>query len=258
MNIGIGGGKLIRINKGYITVEACVVVPLFLFFMLAVGRLVMLMFAEAHIHQSLAEAANYTAGYCYLEEKLSAGTQTEGLINLAILTKQFRTYLGDDPYVEQTIKNGKTGIILSIKHDADNKKIFTVKAVFFASIQIPVLGNYYVRMTDVIKEKAFIGYERGENKDRYVYVTPNESVYHSRRSCSHLSLSVSEIREGQKGDYSPCGFCGKDNSVSGKFYIAKTGNVYHSRSDCSGLKRTIRRVSIENVGGLGPCQRCGR
>lgn len=245
-------------NKGFITVEASVVVPLFLFFMLAVGRLAMLFLAEAHIHQSLAEAANDTARYCYLEKKLSSENQAEVLINLAILTKQFHTYLGDDRFVEHTVKNGKYGILLSIKQDPDNKKIFIARADFFADFGIPIFGKYYVRVTDVIKEKAFVGYERGENKDRYVYVTPNESVYHSRRSCSHLLLSVSQINELQKGGYTPCGFCGKEQPVSGKLYVAKTGNVYHCRADCSGLKRTVRRVHAEETGGLAPCQRCGR
>lgn len=247
-----------RKNKGFITVEASVVVPLFLFFMLAVGRIAMLLFAEAHIHQSLAEAANDTAGYCYLEKKLSQDTQAEVFINLAILTKQFRTYLGDDPYVEHTIKNGKNGVLLSISQEPNNKKIFIVKADFFAGFEIPIFGKYYVRVTDVIKGKAFVGYERGENKDRYVYVTPNESVYHSRRSCSHLTLSVSQIDEFRKGSYMPCGFCGKEQSASGKLYVAKTDNVYHSRADCSGLKRTVIRIRLDETGGLAPCQRCGR
>ena len=52
-----------RRQKGFITVEACMVVPLFLFFMLAMASVIMLLLAEAHIHQSLVEAAGYTAQY---------------------------------------------------------------------------------------------------------------------------------------------------------------------------------------------------
>lgn len=245
-------------NKGYITVEACVAVPLFLFFMLAVGRFSMLFFAEAHIHQSLAEAANDTAQYCYLERKLSSGEQAGVLINLAILTKQFHTYLGDDPYVEQTIKNGKAGIILSIKKDPYNEKIFNAQADFLMGCRIPLLGTYYIKIRDVVKKKAFVGYDKEENSRQYVYVTPNESVYHSRRSCSHLSLTVSRIHSGQKGSYTPCGFCGDKQEVSGYIYVAKTSNIYHCRVDCSGLKRTVRRVPFEEAGGLGPCQRCSK
>lgn len=250
--------KGMKKNKGYTIVEASVIAPLFLFFMLAMGRLIMLLFAEAHIHQSLAEAANDTAQYCYLEEKLSPGGQAGVLINLAILTKQFQTYLGDDPYVEHTIKNGKTGILLSIKKDPNNEKVFIVQADFFAGYQIPVLGKYYIRLKDVIKKKAFVGYEKGENRNKYVYITPNESVYHSRRSCSHLSVSVSKVSSAQKGSYTPCGFCGDEQASSGTIYVAKTSNIYHCRADCSGLKRTVRRVQLEEVKGLGPCQRCSR
>lgn len=247
-------------NKGSITVEACLVIPLFLFFMLAVGELVMLLFAEAHIHQSLAEAADYTAQYCYLEKKLSKEQfrQAEIVVNTAVLTKQFQSYLGEDFYVEKTIRNGKSGILLYIKKDIENDKIFVATADYLARIQIPLLGEYYLQVKDCIKQKAFIGYSKEEKGDIYVYVTPNQEVYHSRRSCSHLSVSTTTLGTENKGNYTACSFCGAQNNDSGSIYVSRTTNVYHYRADCSGLKRTVSRVKRSEVGGLGPCQRCGR
>lgn len=251
---------MLRKNRGSVAVEACLVVPLFLFFVLAVGELMMLLLAEARIHQSLVEAADYTAQYCYLENKLLENTESgaDAIINTAILTKQFHTCLGDDFYVEKIIQNGKNGIFLSIKSDTKNKKVFSVKAVSFARVSIPVLGDYYLKLFDVVKKKAFVGYdENEEEQDIYVYVTPNQEVYHMNRSCSHLSVSFQEKNELQKGNYTSCSFCGKDKE-SGSIYVSKTTNVYHTRKDCSGLKRTVLRVKLEEVGNLSPCQRCGR
>lgn len=249
-----------RRNSGYITVEACLVVPLFLFFMLSISGIFMLLMAEAHIHQSLAEAAGYTAQYSYLEKRLSENREEnlENIIDLTILAKQFKTYLGDDFYVEKMISNGKNGIILTVAKDKNNKKIFIAKARYQAGINIPFLGEFRISLSNEIRQKAFLGYSREEKSDQYVYVTPEQSVYHTKRSCTHLSLSVQKRNSNQKGNYAPCGFCGKSSNDKGSIYVARTGNVYHYRAECSGLKRTVKRIKIEEAAGLGPCSRCGQ
>ena len=247
-----------RKNRGYATVEACLIVPLFLFFMLAVGDLAMALLAEAHIHQSLAEAADDTAVYAYLADSASAKDCFGTLADIATLTKQFHTYLGKDANIQRVVKNGVTGIILSIIPDRQNKKIFIARTDFWIGFHLPVLGRYYIRRTLEIKKKTFTGYGAEEDTEKYVYITPNESVYHVHRSCSHLSLSISEIREGQKGSYQPCSFCGNEKTDRRTLYVSKTGNVYHSRRNCSGLKRTVRRAALSKLPGLTACQRCGR
>lgn len=247
-------------NRGSVTVEACLVVPLFLFFMLAIADFIMLLFAEAHIHQCLADAADYTAQYAYLEKKLlgKAGNQNDSILSTAILTKQFYTYLGEDSDVEKIVQNGKQGILLSIKVNKENEKIFTAKAGYFVNIHIPLFGKYHMKVSNSVKQKAFLGYGREEKGDTYVYVTPNQAVYHMHRTCSHLSVKVKEMNISQKDNYIPCSFCGKNKNTGNRIYVSETGNVFHYRRECSGLKRTVNRVKLKEVKSLGPCQRCSR
>lgn len=245
-------------NRGYITVEASLTVPLFLFFMLSVGSIYMLLMAEAHIHQSLSEAAEYTAQYCYLEKQMLKDEMysADKLINTALLVKQFRSFLGDDYYVKRMIVNGENGILLTVKEDSDNPKIFIVSAAYLANISVPVIGQFPIRLSNQIKQKEFIGYSKEEKCDTYVYVTPNQAVYHTKRSCTHLNLSVDEKSNNEKGHYSPCHFCGKSGD-GGVIYVSRTSSVYHLNPDCSGLKRTVSRVKLSEVGGLSKCLRCG-
>lgn len=247
-------------NRGSATVEACLVVPLFLFFMLAIADFIMLLFAEAHIHQCLAEASDYTAQYAYLEKKLldKAENQTGSILNTAILTKQFYTYLGEDSNVERVIQNGKYGILLSIEKDKENEKVFIARAGYLVNIHIPLFGKYHMKISNSIKQKAFLGYGKEEKGDTYVYITPNQQVYHKHRTCSHLSVKVKEMDIGRKGNYTPCSFCGKNKNAGNKIYVSETGGVFHYRRECSGLKRTVNRVKLTEVKGLGPCQRCSR
>lgn len=247
-------------NKGYITVEACFVVPLFLFFMLFISRIFMLLMAEAHIHQSLAEAADYTAQYAYLGKKLlnNENKIIENTGNCLVLAERFKVCLGDDFYVEEAVANGVNGIVLTVSQDKENKKVLIAKARYPVRIKLPVLGEFRIFLSNEIKQKAFVGYSREEKSEYYVYVTPNQSVYHTKRSCTHLSLRIQKRDSRQKGNYAPCGFCGKSQNDKGNIYISQTGNVYHYRAGCSGLKRTVRRVKIKEAAGLGPCSRCGK
>lgn len=247
-------------NKGSVTVEACVVLPLFLFFMLGIAEIHMLLMAEAHIHQSLSEAADYTAQYCYLESRLSTEKMgnIEKLIRSGILLKQFRMVLGEDFYVEQVITGGRDGVILTVTADKKNPKIFIAKARYFVKIKLPVIGEFQIELFNQIKQKAFLGYSKEEQSECYVYVTPNQEVYHTRRNCSHLRLDVQKKSNMEKRNYKPCGFCGNETDSSRGIYVAKTGEVYHCNENCIGLKRTVKRVNIKEVGNLGLCQRCRR
>lgn len=250
-------------NRGSITVEVSVVVPLFLFFMVAVSGIYMLILAEGHIKQSLAEAAVHVSKQAYLEERIieKAGVKkAENIINQTMIYKAFCDYLGDDSYVGKVVCNGKRGILITVKPDSKNPKIFVAKARYVCSVKVPVLGDHSLIITNQVKQKLFLGYsqeEDGDQDDPYVYVTPEQSVYHVRRNCTHLSLTVNSVSKGEKDKYVPCHFCAKGKQTGSKIYVSRTNNIYHENEHCSGLKRTVRRVKKSETGGLNVCSRCG-
>ena len=247
-------------NKGVATIEACIVLPLFLFFMLAMSGIYMFLMAEAHIHQSLAEASNYAAQYCYLEKRLALEQKKDVslVVNSVVLWEQFKKDLGDDFYVERMIERGKNGILLCVEPDTGNPKVFLAKASCSVVISAPLIGEIRFPIVMEVKKKAFVGYEKEEMTETYVYITPNQSVYHMRRNCTHLVLSVQEKSNASKMVYKPCGFCGRSGKDTDPIYVARTGDVYHYRKNCSGLKRTVTRIKQSEAGGLAPCSRCSR
>ena len=113
------------------------------------------------------------------------------------------------------------------------------------------------------------GYQIPEDPDReeYVYVTENESVYHTNSECTHLRLSVETVtgrevegRRNAEGErYRACEKCvGTTEELlwTEGYFIAKEGTCYHSRRDCPGLKRTVRRISYAEAGAYAECARC--
>ena len=252
-------------NRGSAVIEACVVIPLFLFLMLFVIYLYRMIYVDAHIHQSLSEAAIYCAQRCYLEDKMLSDkdyeTTVDTMVNAGIVNAQFKRYLGDEALIKQVVAGGRKGIVITVFPDEADRKVFVAKAYYISHISIPLLGNYTIPRELSIKQKAFLGYDKSDevnDEDTYVYVTPNEAVYHTNRSCSHLLRDVREVPG--TGGYEPCSFCakGKKDGNNGKKYVTDNGKAYHNDIHCLGLKRTVTRVKKSSVPSLTQCSRCKR
>ncbi|MBE5922859.1 MAG: hypothetical protein E7271_00135 [Lachnospiraceae bacterium] len=244
-------------NKGSATVEACIALPLFLFFLLFVYLIGALIYSDACIHQSLCDAAVESSKYCYLESRIRDSDDVSAICTGVLYTK-FQKYIEDEKVVDKVVAGGRRGIIVTTLPDTADKKVFIANASYIVNVSVPVIGSFAMPRNIKVKQKAFLGYGKGDvdEADYYVYVTPNESVYHLSRGCSHLNISIQE--RSSHGSLKPCAFCMNKKKDKGKFYVAKTGDVYHTNPDCLGLKRTVMRVRKSSVAGLGPCSRCGR
>lgn len=110
--------------------------------------------------------------------------------------------------------------------------------------------------------RAWIGFTELETEEIYVYITPEGSVYHLYRDCTHLDLSIENVSfvkacssKNQYGKkYRECKVC--DEPFGLLVYITKEGECYHSERNCSGLKRSVRQVPMSEVQGRSCCIRC--
>ena len=101
-------------------------------------------------------------------------------------------------------------------------------------------------------------------REELVYVTENESVYHTSAECTHLSLSVQAVggsrvermRNEDGKAYHACGKCAGSGVKNGTVYITREGTHYHNDANCSGLTRSLRLVKKSEVDGLHICSRC--
>lgn len=245
-------------HTGAVTVEACLVIPLFLFFFLSMASIIMIFFCDAHIHQSLSDTGQVISRQCY-KNQIIANESISNISDGIVLNTQFLKFLGNDFFVERVVLGGRHGITLSLTEDNKNPKIFYLKADYVIKVHVPILGTLKRKGQAIVKQKGFVGYTKGEEEiDPYVYVTPNQAVYHCSRSCTHLSLSVREVSDANRSLYKPCRFCRYAENNSGTIYVTRTSNLYHESRGCSGLKRSVTRVKKSMVAGLPPCGRCGR
>lgn len=240
-------------DKGSATVEATLILPLFIFGILVLFHGIRLHMAEAVLYEAAAETVEYMAEISYLSE-----------CNSIIPQGKLGEYLDNPKLVESYIIDGVDGVNFQGSKYLDDEGYVCLVVNYRVGINVPVLGALRGDRSYEIRQKAYTGDkcrsrdEELSTDDIYVYITDNREAYHISRGCSHLDLSITPTtKEAAKANgYSPCEFCGE--GAAGGVVVTKHGDRYHSRSNCTGLKRTVYRVKKSQVEGLGACERCAK
>ena len=237
-------------NRGSAVVEATLIIPIFIFAMLAVYAMCESKLAEGIIYEASAETAEYMAEYAYVSDS--------GLLIPGI---KFPDYVDDAKLLDRYINGGVSGVNFLGTVARDEDDFVVLRANYTITISMPFMPKLSKDKHIVIRQRAYVGEgdtakEETAEDDIYVYITDNRDVYHSSRACTHLNLSVQNVQLGNASarGYTPCEFCG--DKCGDEVFITDEGQRYHSSRSCSGLKRTIYRVRLSDLGGLRGCQRC--
>ncbi|MDO4804054.1 MAG: hypothetical protein Q4A32_04460 [Lachnospiraceae bacterium] len=95
-----------------------------------------------------------------------------------------------------------------------------------------------------------------------VFLTDNQSVYHTHADCTHLDLTimrttladVKNLRNEYGSKYKPCSNFPRD--YDGPVYVAAKGDYYYPSTDYHSLTRHVRMVDKSECPGLKLCERC--
>ena len=266
-------------NCGSITLEATLVVPVFLFCVISLMYFFQIMLIQERISQGLWETAKEASRYaCVYEgiggkkEESKSKTTAKKWVSGALTMIRMSEYLPDEMLDHSCIKGGKSGIFYKSSILETEEKI-SLAAMY--QVEFPVMTKILPTMdfTQQVKTRGFVGtYKIGldkkemEEEDIYVYMTKTGTVYHTTLSCTHINLGIQSVsyQEAQKarnqsgGKYKSCHKCTKSAKLSNqsRVYISNTGDRYHTDLECSGLTRDIRKVKLSELNGVGACQRC--
>lgn len=262
------GGFFFAPLRGTLTVEAALVLPLFLFFMIAILQYGRCMETAVQFGSAMADTGKSMAVMAYVTRYGgdTGGTagMAAGALSAAYAQQQVMSRTSDT----SSIKNANMLLSSFLKEDEMISLVLTYQIrTPFGVIKLP--GNFFIQCAKV---RAWTGRaadsgkgeeEKGQGARDYVYVTITGTVYHEDPDCTHLKLSVREVsaadlstlRNNNGGIYHVCERCG--NFGSSTVYITNEGNRYHSSLSCSGLKRTVRKISKEEVSQMRSCSKCG-
>lgn len=260
------------------TVEAAIVLPLFLFFMLNLLGIIEIYRLHSTLLAALRETGRELSVYAYAYKTITGEEEDEGLEALVenvafsyLYVKGRVEKFAGEKYLETSpLTNGKEGIWYTDSSILQQGDIIDLVASYQISPFIGIVGFSPARFYCRYYGRAWTGYEvdpdgeGGKREDAYVYVAENAEVFHLSRECSHIRLSISEceaadleiLRNEHGGRYTPCELC--VISFTARFYIARSGNRYHQDLNCSGLKRTITvMLRSEAEKKYRMCSRCG-
>lgn len=284
--------------KASLTVEAALVLPLFLLFMIAFLYFIQIFTVQEQIQAAITKMGLNLAKTAYVYDDFLAikeaqsfdqtifdmnydiGLQelTSAVTEGSFLKLYVMNYVDINRMNHSCIQDGFNGISFFSSRVMDKEDCIDVVARYRIKIPIKLFGLEDMRMIQRVRLRSWTGYqvsanysleEAGEasnDSDNIVYITETGSVYHVDRNCSHIKLSITSVmgipttlRNDNGAKYYPCEAC--CNGQEGDFatyYITSDGTRYHTRNDCSKIKRTVIEVKLSEVSGKTPCKRCGK
>ena len=271
------------------TIEAAIVLPLFMFFFMNLGSAIEMIRLHGNLQLALWESGNRMCVYGYVgalgggeaakEEKREHSVWEEMgdiVLSYTYVKSQVVDYVGRDYLEESPLCKGADGLQFWESHMGTSDEVVSgdILDIVMTYQVSPLMEIPYVkpfRMFNRYYGRLWTGYDvgganGGEKREDVVYVAENATVYHEFRECTHLKLSIQEVswsgvpflRNENGSKYRQCSKCGKE--IAGPVaYISKEGDFYHKSRNCPGLKRTVypmlRELAVEKY---RPCSRCSK
>ena len=245
--------------KASLTVEAALVLPLFLFVLLLLALPFRMMTAERQGQRAAEEVCARAAQVAALRDE--ANTQYTDSLGEQALKAARETVR--DPNVSG----------LSAEHSsflADGETVSVVLDYRY-QIPIPLFRIPPLRRSCTATRRAWIGETDPENRlsetgaDELVFIGRHSTRYHKSAHCHYLSnelsaLSVEAARNARNaggGRYHACPVCARA-VTAGTVYIMPSGSAYHRDPACRAIRAYVRAVRLSEVQSLGPCSYCYR
>lgn len=240
-------------GRASLTIEAALVLPLYMTGLLALISLLLMHLTGMRIQAALLN----------LSQDMAVSLADGRSIPLSEIRDKLVADLSDEDI--RFIDGGRDGLDMS-GSDVDGGEYISLCVRCDLVPLTDHFGVLKVAFTRTCFMHIWCGYDRPYfPEEEYVYITNDSEVYHRDRECSHIRLTVREttadevvhLRNKGGGRYRPCSLC--HSSLSDiRLYVAAEGDRYHNTLTCSGLKRSVRAIRISEVGDRRPCSRCGR
>lgn len=264
-------------SEASMTVEAALILPLFLFLMLSVLSFLEIIRLQSGMTMALRETGTPMAVYGYAYDKMQTNRDVDlsGIIgdigfSYGYAGNRVKQYLGNEYLTNSPLLDQWGGIQYLGSKIMGEDDIIDLVAWYQVQPDINVAGIPPIRLFSRFYGRAWTGYDlkegAGTQKDGEinVYITPDGTVYHLSRNCSHLRRVILAVRAedllGMRnengGKYRFCIVCGIGKNAK-RYFVTRQGDCYHSSIKCPGLKRTIKVIPLSQAGGRSSCSRCG-
>ena len=268
------------------TVEAAIVLPMFLFFFINLGSSMEMIRLHQNLQSGLWNIGNRMCVYGYAvkhsekaekDEKEQLDLVGDFALTYGYVKSRIVEYCGKAYLEASPLSKGVDGLqfmesrVLSQDMDTPGDVIDIVVTYQVSPwLELPFVKPF--RMSNRYYGRLWTGYDltgasAGSVSQEMVYVTENRAVYHESLECTHLKLSIHTVymedlktaRNEYGRRYQMCSKCGKKGiQEDGQIFICKEGDFYHYNKNCPGLTRMISTITRQQAAeeNLRPCSRC--
>lgn len=247
------------------TVEAAVILPVFLIFFLHLTSVIEMLRLHGNISFALWEAGKNLTLYAAAEEELTSQIPDIAISYLYVQTEMNRL-LGTDYLDASPLAYGSSGVNY-LSSDYLEDECIDIGVTYQVRPGVTIFPFPYLRLVNRFYGRAWTGFDvtahQGDEQYRYVYVTEYGEVWHTTPNCSFLKVQIQEVALSRVGEYRnaggsryrPCERC--SNVEAGEIvYLTSEGDCYHTISNCSALLRRIQAVLWREDLPYRPCSRC--
>lgn len=262
------------------TVEAAIVLPLFLFFFMNLGCAMEMIRLHGNLQLALWDVGNRICIYGYMaqeeEDSCSRDTDLNSTTELqdiaftyTYVKNQVIQYVGESYLEDSPICYGTYGLQFlesdvseSVLPESDGTIDILMTYQVSPWMQIPFVRPF--QMSNRYYGRLWTGYNLAGEED-YVFVTDTGRAYHESLECTHLKLSIKAIPYDAVANavneagrhYSICAKC-RQKPFHEVVYICNEGEFFHHIKDCPALKRTIHTITRQKAleEDYYPCSRC--
>lgn len=257
-------------SSGSMTVEAAILLPLFLFFFVNITSAVEMIRLHGNLELALWQCGNkITVLGNAVDNDLIPLPDEAGdfAISYFYIKNQIVGFLGEEYLNNGPLTNGTNSLQFWGSDICNEDDIVEINLTYEVSGETPFFPGNHFKMSNCYYSRLWTGYDIAGEKEteEIVYITEYGEVYHENRACTHLELSVQKIMLMQVGDsrnahgekYKECEKC-KKGLHSNTVFITSEGNRYHYKENCSGLKRLVKAITKDNAVNYRPCSRCSK
>lgn len=246
--------------RASMTVEAAVVLPLFMFFFLHLTGYIEMLRLHSKMTFGLWDAGKQLVAYTAVADDIRMEVP-DVAVSYLYVQNSVKHLLGQEYLETSPLVYGCQGLnYLSSDYDGD---CVDIGVTYQVEPKVTVFPFSYMRLANRYYGKVWNGYDVTGQVPEYVYVTIYGEVWHETTDCTYLDIDVYETRRNVIGGlrnengekYRLCELCGDAQWGDVVFYTPQ-GECYHKERKCSSLVRYIRAVAWAENLPYRACNRC--
>ena len=250
--------------KGSMTIEAALLLPLFLFFFLHLSAVTEMLQLHGKVEAALWNTGNQLALYAAASPETVSVLPDIGISYLWV-KQQVEEYLEKEYLERSPIVYGASGLNFLRSDYQNEEECVDILVTYEVEPPLTLFPFPYRRMANRYYARIWTGYDvsNAVNRGGYVYMTPYGEVWHRVPNCTYIFHEVKSVSIGFLGEkknaegriYEPCDFC-SDQLRGDCVFVTVGGEKYHHDQKCTAIFKEVIALEKEKGQQYRACSRC--